>query len=152
MGHVQVSRLIPASTGEVYRYLVDLENLSEWLDPSLEADFLNGGPPVLRAQTEFQIKFTRFGRTVDSTFRVDEMKPREKFSYRQMQGFFKTWVHTQILSVHDAKTTLVTDVVEFEMPYGLLGALADDLFVRGDVQRLLQYRLSKVEERFLGPA
>ncbi len=151
MGHVHVSRLIPASQGDVYRYLVDLENLPQWLDLSLEAEFLDL-PTVLREQSEFTVKLTRFGKSVHSKYRVDELKPRAKFTYRQMTGFFKSWVHTQLFSLHDAKTTLLTDIVDFEMPFGLLGALADDLFVRGDLERLLQYRLQKVEERFLGPA
>ena len=151
MGHVQVSRLIPASQADVYRYLVDLGNLPQWLDLSMEAEFV-GAVPVLREHSEFAIKFTRYGRSVDSVFRVDELKPQNTFSYRQVKGFFKSWVHTQILSPHDAKTTLATDVVEFQMPYGLLGALADDLFVRADIERLLQHRLIKTEERFAGPS
>lgn len=151
MGHVQVSRLIPASQGDVYRYITDLSNLPQWLDPSLEVDFPEP-PPVLRPMTEFDLRFTRFGQSVISKFRVDELKPREVFSYRQMSGFFKSWVHTQLLSAHDTKTTLMTDVVDFTMPYGLLGALADDLFVSRDLERMLKHRLMKVEERFLGPA
>jgi hypothetical protein len=48
--------------------------------------------------------------------------------------------------------TLITDVVDFTMPGGVLGSLADDLFVRSDIERLLKHRLIKIEERFLGPA
>ena len=151
MGHVQVSRLIPAGVGDVYRYILDLENLPQWLDLSMEAEF-PAKLPVLREQVEFVIKLSRFGKSVESTFRVDELKPRETFTYRQVDGFFKSWVHTQLLSAHDAKTTLLTDVVDFQMPYGILGALADDLFVRSDVDKLLRHRLIKIEERFLGPA
>lgn len=151
MGHVQVSRLIPASQGDVYRYIVDLSNLPQWLDLSIEAEFPEP-LPVLREQTQFAIRFKRFGSSADAIFRVDELKARETFSYRQLTGFFKSWEHTQMLRAHDAKTTLLTDVVDFEMPYGLFGALADDLFVRADIQRLLQHRLLKIEERFLGPA
>jgi hypothetical protein len=151
MGHVQVSRLIPASSGDVYRTITDLSNLPTWLDLSMEVEFPEP-PGVLRPQSEFALKFTRFGKSVLARFRVDEMKPRELFAYRQTEGFFKSWVHTQLLSPHDSKTTLMTDVVDFTMPYGVLGALADDLFVRTDIEKLLKHRLLKVEERFLGPA
>ena len=151
MGHVQVSRLIPASQGDVYRYMTDLSNVPQWLDPSMEIDFPEA-PPILRPMSEFSLVFKRFGRDVNARFRVDEMKPREKFMYRQMTGFFKSWVHTTLLSQHDSKTTLMTDVVEFTMPYGVLGALVDDLFFSRDLERLLKHRLMKVEERFLGPA
>ena len=151
MGHVQVSRLIPASTGDAYRYITDLGNLPQWLHTSMEVEF-PAGVPMLREQTEFALTFTRFGKSVDVNFRVDELRAREKFSYRQISGFFKTWVHTQLLSAHDSKTTLLTDVIDFALPYGVLGSLADDLFVRSDIERLFKHRLMKVEERFLGPA
>jgi ligand-binding SRPBCC domain-containing protein len=151
MGHVQVSRLIPATTGEVYRYITDLGNLPQWLDPSMEVEFPQG-VPMLREQTEFALQFTRFARSIEATFRVDQVRPREKFSYRQVEGFFKAWVHTQLISSHDSKMTLITDVVDFTMPGGVLGSLADDLFVRSDIERLLKHRLIKIEERFLGPA
>lgn len=151
MGHVQVSRLIPASQGDVFRYITDLGHLPEWLDLSMEVEF-PAGNPVLRAQSEFRLKFMRFGRAVDAHFRVDEFQARERFSYRQLNGFFKSWVHTTLLSAHDSKTTLMTDVVDFQMPFGLIGALVDDLYARSDLESLLRHRLVKVEERFLGPA
>lgn len=151
MGHVQTSRLIPATPGDVFRYITDLGNLPQWLDTSMEVEFPDG-VPMLREQSLFALGFRRFGRDVRARFRVDSLVPRERFAYRQMSGFFNAWVHTTLLSAHDAQTTLMTDVVDFTMPYGVLGALADDLFVRADLERLLKHRLVKVEERFQGPA
>ena len=108
-------------------------------------------PPILREQSEFEVIFKRFGRRVDAVFRVEEMKPREIVTYRQVSGFFKSWRHTQTTRVHDERTTLVTDIVDFQLHYGIAGSLADDLFVRADIERILQERLQRIEERFSGP-
>lgn len=150
MGHLQTSRLIPASPGDLFRHIVTLENLPQWLAPTINVE-LPEPTPILREQSEFEITFERFGRRVHGVFRVDEMKPRERVTYRQIEGLFKTWRHTQLLSVHDPKTTLLTDIVEFQLPYGILGALADDLFARADMERILNDRLQRIEDRFSGP-
>ncbi len=107
--------------------------------------------PVLREQTEFAVTFFRYGKITLSRFRVDDYKPRERFSYRQLSGFFKLWVHTQVLSIHDSKTTLLTDLVDYQLPFGIAGAIVDDLFANREIERLLQQRLLKIQERFEGP-
>ena len=68
-----------------------------------------------------------------------------------MSGFFKSWVHTQVLVVHDAKTTVLTDLVDYQLPYGILGALVDDVFANKEIERLLKERLLRIQERFEGP-
>lgn len=150
MGHIQVSRLIPASAGDLFRHLTEVENLPQWVSGSMEIDFPNA-LPILREQSEFEINFHRFGRITPAKFRVDELKPRERFAYRQVSGFFKSWVHTQVLVVHDAKTTVLTDLVDYQLPYGILGALVDDVFANKEIERLLKERLLRIQERFEGP-
>lgn len=150
MGHIQVSRLIPASAGDLFRHITEIENLPQWVGASMDIVF-PAPPPILREQSEFAVTFHRFGKLTDAVFRVDELKVRERFAYRQMSGFFKHWVHTQVLVVHDPKTTLLTDLVDYELPYGILGALVDDLFASKEIERLLKERLMRIAERFEGP-
>lgn len=149
MGHVQVARLIPASVGDLFRHITDVENLPQWLGSSMEIDFPTP-PPILREQSEFDVTFTRYGKITRATFRVDELKMRERFAYRQVEGFFRAWVHTQVLVVHDPDTTLITDLVDYQLPYGIVGALVDDLFAKREIERLLKQRLLRIEERFEG--
>lgn len=150
MGHLQVSRLIPASAGDLYRHITEIENLPQWVGGSMEVEFPRP-LPILREQSEFEVTFHRFGKITPSVFRVDELKPRERFAYRQVSGFFRTWVHTQVLVVHDPKTTLINDLVDYQLPYGILGALVDDVFAKKEIERLLKERLLRIEERFEGP-
>ena len=150
MGHLQTSRLIPAPIGEVYRHVVNPEHLTQWLTPGIEVEFPET-LPVLREQSEFTVRFRRFNKTVDAVFRVEEMKPRQRITYRQLSGFFKSWRHTQVLSVHDENSTLLADLVDFKLHYGIAGTLVDDLFASRDLGRILNQRLVRIEERFSGP-
>jgi hypothetical protein len=49
---------------------------------------------------------------------------------------------------HGENETLVTDLVDYQIPLGLLGYLADDLLIKGDMRRLLSARLEKAKEHF----
>jgi ligand-binding SRPBCC domain-containing protein len=148
MGHIQTSRLIPSAAAEVYRHITDLSLLPSWVGAFMNAKpILPEGP--LRPKAEFEVYFERFGIEKAVRIRIDEMTEPARFSYRQVSGFFTSWDHTQVLKVHNERTTLLTDLVNFELPFGFLGALADDLYVRRDIERVLQYRLLKVEE-YLG--
>ena len=147
MGFVQTSKLIPASVGDVYRHITDLTHFPSWVSGHFEVD-LPGEIPVLREAVQVELAFKRFGIRRNGLFRVDELVPRERVVYRQLQGVFKTWVHTQVLVKHGPKTTLLSDHVEYELHYGILGAIADDVFVRRDVETILNDRLLRIAAFF----
>lgn len=149
MGHVQTSRLIPADRQRVYAHITDLSHLAEWISPDLEVEFPHGGPiPVPQLRGEFALELRRFGVSAHVVCRVEEMKAAKRFAYRQISGFFRSWAHVQILEEHDGRITLLTDLVDFQLPGGLLGALFDDLFVRAEIARILEERLRKIELHF----
>jgi ligand-binding SRPBCC domain-containing protein len=148
MGHLQTSRLIPAPAAEVFRHITAIENLPEWLSGHIHVD-LEAYPVELREQSEIEVVFTRFRVATRVKVRVETLKPLERFGYRQMSGFFRSWSHTQVLRAHNERSTLLTDLVDYQLPFGLLGAFADDLVVRKDIETLLNIRLIKIEEHFL---
>jgi hypothetical protein len=49
---------------------------------------------------------------------------------------------------HGPTQTLVTDIVEYEIPFGILGKLADDFFIRHDLKNILEHRLNRGILRF----
>lgn len=147
MGHLQASRLVPAPAGEVFQFISDLENLPLLLTPHVDLDFPST-PPQLSERSEVSCVLRRFGLEFPAVVRVEEFAPGERISYRLISGFFPKWNHSEILKVHDERTTLITDLVDFQLPFGVFGALADDLFMRRDLQGLMTLRLVKIEEHF----
>jgi ligand-binding SRPBCC domain-containing protein len=147
MGHVQTQRVIPASREELFAFLADLQNIPEQLGGRIDVEFPST-PPHVHPQAEFDVMMTRFHVAVRIRSRIEQLMPNERFSYRQISGFFRSWFHVMILDEHDERQTRLTDIVEFTMPGGLFGHLADDLFVRGDIARLLAFRAMKISEHF----
>ena len=155
MGHVQTSRLISAPIHEVYSHITDLRNLGLWLRPDLDVEWpTNGNAPIpaVKERSEIAVFLVRFGLALRVTVRVDEVKPNEGYTYRQTNGLFRSFVHNQSLRVHDHETTLLTDIVDFQTPLGILGALIDDLWLKKDLERILEARLDRIENFFKGPS
>jgi ligand-binding SRPBCC domain-containing protein len=151
MGHLNISRLISAPADKVFEHISQVENLPEWLSGHFTVEFL-APPPQLREQVDVEILLKRFGLPLRTVMRVEAFEPGVRLSYRQVAGFFRKWTHAQVLRPHDDKTTLLTDLVEFQLPLGILGALVDDVIGRRDIERTLESRLERIEDYFLQPS
>jgi len=67
----------------------------------------------------------------------------------QVKGPFRTWHHRHefLPQVHDGVAgTLIRDVVDYEVGFGLLGSLADRMFVRRQLQHTFAWRQKAVRE------
>ncbi len=106
-------------------------------------------PPLLDKGDEFQVELTRFGLAQNFRFLVEECS-LQKMVYRQLDGIFKHWLHRMSIEPHGPEQSLLTDRVDYGLPLGLFGHLANDLFFREDLNRILQDRLDRLAE--LNPA
>jgi ligand-binding SRPBCC domain-containing protein len=79
--------------------------------------------------------------------RITECQINHFFADLQVQGAFKSWHHRHefVPQVRDGVSgTLIRDVVDYEVGFGLLGALADRLFVRRQLRRTFAWRQEAV--------
>ncbi len=147
MAHLQISEIIPASRMEVFDYLTDPTNLPELLRGSVDVRVVT--PEVaLKRGNEVHFMMSRFGLSQSIRFRVEDLLRGSRLSYRQSEGVFAAWNHTIKFDEHGDSGTLVTDLVDYEVPMGFFGHLADDLILKKDMSRLLAHRLLKAKEYF----
>ena len=81
--------------------------------------------------------------------RITECEINRFFADLQVQGLFKSWHHRHEFSpkvCEGALGTLIRDLVEYEVGFGPLGALADRLFVRRQLRRTFAWRQKAVRE------
>lgn len=147
MAHLQVTQLIPAPRNEVYDYLTDVKNLGFLLDPIVQVEVLSGEIPLKRGN-EVHMNMTRYGLTQSVRLRFEDVLKGSRLTYRQSEGLFSGWWHTMKFDDHGEKSTLVTDLVDYQTPFGILGLLADDLVLKRDMQHLLAERLKRAKEHF----
>jgi ligand-binding SRPBCC domain-containing protein len=147
MAHLQISQLIPAPRLEVFDYLTDPNNLPTLLKPSIDVKVVT--PEVaLKRGNEVHFMMTRFGLSQSIRFRIEDILRGSRLSYRQSEGVFASWNHTMKFDDHGDSGTLVTDLVDYNVPMGLFGHLADDLILKSDMSRVLSHRLQKAKEHF----
>jgi ligand-binding SRPBCC domain-containing protein len=147
MSYLQVSEIITAPRLEVFDYLVDPSKLPELLGPAIEVEVRTPELPLKRG-SEVHLFMTRMALTQSVRFRVEDVLRGSRLTYRQVEGLFRQWTHTMKFEDHGSGMTLVTDLVDYEVPLGILGLLADDLLLKADMQKLLVRRLKKVRDHF----
>jgi hypothetical protein len=69
-----------------------------------------------------------------------DFRPAEQFCDEQRGGPFRRWVHTHRFVALDAARTRLEDDIDYALPLGPLGALADRVAVRGRLERTFRYR------------
>lgn len=144
---MQISRLIPASRLEAFDFLTDPNRLPDLLTPLIEVRVVTPEVPLKRGN-EVHFLMSRFGFSQSVRFRVEDVLRGSRLSYRQSEGIFAAWNHTIKFDDHGENGTLVTDIVDYQVPMGLLGHLADDLLLKGDMSRLLSHRLDRARDHF----
>jgi ligand-binding SRPBCC domain-containing protein len=71
----------------------------------------------------------------------------ELFVDNQMIGPYKLWHHKHFFEVKE-NGILMTDIVHYAFPFGILGRIAHALFVKKQLEGIFIYREKKVKELF----
>jgi len=146
MAYFQYSSIIPATRHEVFEYHSRLENLISLLAPNIKAVITKSSDPFRKGE-EFELRATRYGVSMIWAGVIEDFKQDEYYVDRQTDGPFSLWIHTHRFEDH-ASGTLVEDLVEYEVPFGLFGKLFDDLYLRRELNSFFEYRHRKTKEHF----
>lgn len=88
---------------------------------------------------------THFGVSQTLTVEIREMKPYEYFVDVMKQGAFKWMKHLHTFEVRNGKTIL-SDVFEYEVPYGIAGKIFDQLVLKSYMTKFLNQRNRIIKE------
>jgi ligand-binding SRPBCC domain-containing protein len=77
--------------------------------------------------------------------RIEVWEPPRRFVDVQLRGPFAEWEHTHEFQPLNG-STLVRDRIRYRQRLGPLGALAELLFVRRDLERIFDYRREAIGE------
>ena len=149
MAHFEFSSVMNVPKNEVFGFISDMANLSEIMaeDYKIEAT-----SPITKMKkgSEYEIRITRAGISVSWGIIIEDIVQNEFVRDRQSHGPFALWVHTQKVEDH-GQGTLMTDFIEYDVPFGLLGKLADDIFVRRDLAQIFARRHARIADHFAKP-
>ena len=139
---------ISAPVGAVFGFLTDPHQL-----PYLLGDFMDvkalGAPEIAARGGEYSFEVMRFGWAFDVRYRLEKIVCNRCVVYRQTEGFFKLWRHEALFEEKKEQAgTVVQDRIHYELPFGLVGHMVDDVFWRRDLKNILASRAQKTQNHF----
>ncbi|WP_224490963.1 SRPBCC family protein [Robertkochia flava] len=90
-------------------------------------------------------KAKHLGITQLLTSKITEFNPPNSFTDEMVEGAFKSFKHQHIFESKD-DGVLMTDIFEFQSPMGILGQLANSIFLKRYMKDLLEKRNEVIKE------
>jgi ligand-binding SRPBCC domain-containing protein len=149
VAHFEHSSVIAAPRKKVFDFMADITNLPLVMPPHYRVE-MTSPTPKMKKGSEYEIRISRYGISALWGTVIEDFVPGEMFRDRQSYGPFSLWVHTHKFEDH-GQGTLLTDLIEYDLSFGLLGKIAQDLFVRRDLQKVFEYRHTKMQELLAEP-
>jgi hypothetical protein len=143
MSYVANESIIAAPQNQVFKTLLKPSVYKKLVPESLELSLV--GPEIpMRKGAEYEFKLVRWGIQQILSLRVEGLIENEEIVLTQSVGFFGKYRHTVRLSAHDESSTRISHFVEYELQFGLLGKLYDDLHLRRFLEKMLETCSQKI--------
>jgi ligand-binding SRPBCC domain-containing protein len=124
----QRSVFLSASPAEVYAFHEDPRNITKISPPSLRVERVECSVPA-RAWEEFRLRVSQFGLPLDWVGVWEEAVPDARLVDGARKSPFRHWRHHHLFRA-EGSGTVMTDRVEYALPFGFLGRLLDATVMR----------------------
>lgn len=142
------SCVVRAPIGAVFAFHLDTRNAARIAPRSMPVVAVHGSFPLSQGD-QVEIVVRLWPTPVRQTWRVEAERIVEPTLVvdRMLAGPFPSWVHQHRFEDLGDGTTRLTDHVDYHLPFGVLGALADRVLVRRLLDRM--FRLRQVQTKKL---
>jgi ligand-binding SRPBCC domain-containing protein len=130
---------VPAARAEVFAFFSDPHNLARITPLSLGFEVLEAPPAPLRAGQQIRYRIRVLGIPLRWTSLISEWREGTCFVDEQLRGPYKRWRHEHTLRDVDGGV-IMSDRVEYELPFGAIGALFGGWWVTRDLERIFEFR------------
>jgi len=144
----QVDIAIDADT--LWQFIATPRNLDQITPPELKFRIISDVPDQMYdgLLIRYQISIPLFGKREWLT-EISDIVPGESFVDTQLEGPYKSWRHFHKLEPIGGDSSRMIDWIDYELPFGPVGALTHDLIVRRQLEEIFDYREKALREIFL---
>ena len=144
------AQLLPISLDEAWDFFSKPENLNEITPEDMNFEILTEGlgrmyPGMIIQYMVEPFPMIKTGWVTEIT----QVKDKRFFIDEQRFGPFAFWHHQHIFEPTE-NGVLMTDVLHYKIPLGILGKLANWMFVGKRVEAIFEYRYKLLENKFGG--
>ncbi len=130
---------------EVFAFFTDVANLAAVTPKYVGFKMLTPLPIPLRPGTLLDYRMGMFGVPFRWRTRIETVQPGVRFTDVQVHGPYAEWHHLhEFFDVQDG--TLAVDVINYRLPLGPLGVVADALVVHRLLHKIFDYRHDRLAE------
>ena len=140
-------QMVKKPIGDVFEFFEKPENLALITPPSLGFEIITPLPIEMKTGTLIDYTVKVQGIPVRWTTMITEHDPPHKFVDVQLKGPYAFWHHTHTFKEVEGGT-LMSDRVQYILPFGFLGRLVHALSVEGQLKHIFDYRGKIIEEQF----
>jgi ligand-binding SRPBCC domain-containing protein len=162
---IQFEQWVPIAIENVFLFFANPNNLPRIMPPDSGTELAAlrlARPPDSTAPVPNLSSLAGVGSEIVTSFRpvtflpfraqwtvlITEFECNHHFADIQKKGLFKQFQHRHEFSVetrNGVSVTTVRDVINYDPGFGLLGNLAQKLFIASSMKRMFEYRQSRLE-------
>lgn len=138
---------VPRPLPEVFEFFSRAENLQTITPPWMHFQIVTPGPIEMREGASIAYALRVRGFPLRWLTVIEKWNPPFEFIDVQAKGPYKLWRHTHRFVERDGGT-LITDSVDYALPFGILGRLTHRFQVARDLAAIFDYRQQRVRDLF----
>ena len=137
------TQVVPRPLPEVFDFFATPDNLARITPSAMGFEFLTEDRAMRSGLLiDYKLRPLPF-LPVSWRTRIDAYDPPNGFEDVQLRGPYRRWEHRHAFQAVD-DGTLVTDEIEYELPFGPLGDLVNRLVVRRELEHIFRYRAAVI--------
>lgn len=140
---------IPAAIDAVWDFISSPNNLKE-ITPGYLGFEVTGNSGNTKMYPGMIITYKvspLFGIKLNWMTEITHVKDKEYFVDEQRSGPYKLWHHQHKIEPIESGV-LMTDIVTYQPPMGILGAVANSLIIKKKLNEIFNFRTTAIEKRF----
>lgn len=149
MPKLRTEAVLPLPVDEVFPFFAKAENLERITPGSLRFEILTPLPIDMGEGALIDYRLRIAGIPQRWRTRISLWEPPYRFADEQVKGPYRRWFHVHEFS-ECPEGTRMTDEVDYELPFGVLGRLAHPL-IRFQLRRIFTYRNESIGEHLALP-
>ena len=140
---------IPSTIDKVWDFISSPRNLSKITPPHMAFEITN--EPISDKMYEGMIIMYKvspiLGIKMKWVTEITHVRDKHYFVDEQRVGPYSIWHHQHIISEID-NGVLMNDIITYSPPFGPIGSIANDLFIKKQLEEIFDYRFVAVEKEF----
>lgn len=150
MAYIQKATVINGARERVFSKHATLSGIRQCLANILDIEVIGQPIETLFKGQQIDLYLGFKGISRRCLLKVEDVVPNQKIDLRQVKGLFRSFRLLTQFSDHGEQGCVVTDLADYRLPLGLLGHLVDDLFLKEEIEKIIEHRHKSLAQFFSG--